>query len=107
MFKDIIILTVIMVFIVDLSGVIDSIKGLITINGRQIKHFKPFDCSLCMTFWSGLAYLLFTHSFDLWGVFAVCMMSFLTPVVKEVLQAVSEALKAIVRLSYKVIDKVD
>jgi len=57
----------IVVFIIDYSGVVDYIKRLIwrIINGNKIEYkwfqLKPFDCSLCMSFWTILIYCLFNH----------------------------------------------
>ena len=59
------------VFIVDISGAIDSLKsGLkwILTKGKMSSsdyRLKPIDCSLCMTFWSGLIYLWCVGSFTL------------------------------------------
>lgn len=55
------------VFIVDYSGVVLYIKKLIWrfLNGNKLPfqyyQIKPFDCSLCMSFWVLLIYCLFNH----------------------------------------------
>lgn len=82
---NLLILANIVVFIIDTSGFIQEMETLIW------KHFfpkyprnaisipKPFSCSLCSSFWMGLAYLLLTHfSIPLLGY--VCLLAFLTPV---------------------------
>ena len=62
-------ITAIVVFIVDISGAVDSLKsGLkwILTKGKMKNsdyQLKPLDCSLCMTFWSGIIYLLITNNF--------------------------------------------
>lgn len=62
-------LSVICCLIIDISGFLTSIKTFISKTGR-IYHIpflynidahnirlKPFDCSLCMSFWSGIVFL--------------------------------------------------
>lgn len=107
MYKDVLLITITVVCIVDLSGFVDSVKSCLTIAGRPVKHLKPFDCSLCMTFWSGVVYLLATNSLNLHGVAVVCVASLLASVVKDVIVLLLEGIKALIRLVYRLIDKVD
>lgn len=69
---DLILLTIIVCYIEDCSGFVQSVKRQFLRKVMKIKkpdastlHWPPFDCSLCMTFWSGLIYLLFTHNFTI------------------------------------------
>lgn len=84
-------LTVIIVFIIDLSGFIDSLKkGLsyLLTKGRIVKSdysLKPFDCSLCMTFWCGIIYFLIIGKFTLLNLLYISLCSFFTPVIKDIL----------------------
>lgn len=63
MILDLFLITIIICFIIDISGIIDTIKNIIwkwVFNGnREYREFrlKPLDCSLCMTFWIGLIYI--------------------------------------------------
>jgi len=84
-------IAVICVIIIDISGVIESIKSgikrLLT-NGRMSDpnySLKPIDCSFCMTAWSGLAYLLVTHSVSLWMLTYLLLICVMTPVIREVI----------------------
>lgn len=62
---NLILIQLILVFIIDVSGFVDSVKlfiskyltksSIITSNYQ----LKPFDCSLCMMHWIGLLYILF------------------------------------------------
>ena len=62
------IISIIWVLILDLSGfarTIDKLFYKIFYPKRPFRedaHFKPFDCSLCMTWWSSLIYLIVIHS---------------------------------------------
>lgn len=74
-------ISIIMVFIIDYSGFVDEISETIT----KILHSpfkihipKPFSCSLCMTFWTGLIYLFFNNGFSLINVSYLCLFSALT-----------------------------
>ena len=57
----------IVVFIVDLSGFTDSWRGALQrwLHIKALGPVKPFDCSLCMTWWTTLAYALITGNLSL------------------------------------------
>lgn len=95
-------ITVITVIVIDISGVVDSIKsGLKSwlTNGRMKDpnySLKPIDCSFCINFWSGLVYLLVTGTFSLWLVTWVLLLSVLTPVIKDTIILVRETFLKII-----------
>lgn len=49
-------------FLIDYSGIIDSFESFVQKHSTgSLKFFKvpkPFSCSLCMTFWTGLTLLV-------------------------------------------------
>lgn len=65
-YLELFLIALIAVFIVDISGVFESLKASI---GRflrvKIERLRPFDCSLCMVWWSGLLYLIVVGRFEL------------------------------------------
>lgn len=82
-------ISVICVIIIDLSGFTDSIKSgikkLVT-KGRMSDpnySLKPIDCSFCMTWWTGLCYILITHIFSLWMVTYLLLICVMTPVIRD------------------------
>lgn len=90
----------ILVFIVDMSGFIQEMENVIH------KHFfpkypreaisipKPFSCSLCLTFWTGLIYLIFTKiTIPLLGY--VCLLAYLTPVFAELQATIKDLIMKI------------
>lgn len=83
---ELICITVIVCFIVDVSGVIDNIKVAVFrfMYGSKAPYrdfsFKPFDCSLCMTFWSCNLYLLFVGKFTVFTLCLVCMLALFSEV---------------------------
>lgn len=82
---NLLILTNIIVFIIDNSGFIQEMETIIHRHffpkyPKESIHIpKPFSCSLCLSFWMGLIYLIFTHfTIPLFGY--VCLLALLTPI---------------------------
>ena len=88
---NLLLIQLILVFIIDLSGAMTSLKSLIskwlTKGAMQSSNYslKPLDCSLCMTWWVELIYLLIVHSFTLPFIAFTALLAFLTPVSKDAL----------------------
>lgn len=58
-YTDLLLLTLVVVWIVDLSGWTDTWLGWLSRwLGRSVRELKPFSCSLCMTWWTGIVYAL-------------------------------------------------
>lgn len=88
---DLLIIALILVFIIDLSGIITEMeKALQKKLKRKVIIRKPFSCSLCMVFWTGLVYLLITGSFTIPMIGYVSLLSFSTPVMKDTLFVLRE-----------------
>ena len=93
---DLFLIAVIVVIVIDLSGITlsikSSIKRLLT-RGRMSDpnySLKPIDCSFCMTFWTGLVWLLVTHSFSLWMLTYLLLLCVMTPVIGQVIILIRE-----------------
>ena len=101
MIVDLLLITLIIVFIIDLSGIIDSIETVLSkfLNGKA-RVPKPFSCSLCMTWWVGLIYLLCIHQFTLIWISIVALFAFLTPVFSAILVWLRETLIWVVDKAY-------
>lgn len=103
---DLLIMSCILVFAIDLSGFIQVISKKIwgwmypnvRYNGWIIP--KPFSCSLCSTFWLGLLYLLLTHNFTFLMVGYVALLAFLTPVIGSILITIKDFLITIINKIY-------
>lgn len=69
MIKDLLVICTIVVCIVDVSGFVFEIKERIRkwLGIRSEISIKPFDCSMCMTFWSGLVYLVVCSEINLYN----------------------------------------
>ena len=105
------ILTCIIVFIIDLSGFVDEmVKRLyykyIKVGDYHtlIPKLKPFTCSLCMSFWVGLIYLLITSQFTITMIGYVCLLAFLTPIIGDILVMLKDIINKVINLIYKLID---
>lgn len=94
---EVLVISAIISFIVDISGVIDSIKYAIwrwAFDGeREYKDFnlKPFDCSLCMTFWVGLIYIIIT-GFSIWLLLWVCFCALISNVLGDIMLMIKDLL---------------
>lgn len=92
-YTDILFLTLIVVFIVDLSGFTDSwLSAFSKWLGHPVYSFKPFTCSLCMSWWSGIVYLIVTGRFCLPLLAYVALFSFLSFPISELLIFIKETL---------------
>lgn len=96
MIIELILIQLIIVYIIDLSGVVDSIKLFISKHLTKNKivttnfSIKPFDCSLCSTWWIGLIYLLICHSFTIPYIALVALLSYLTPLSSSILLLIKD-----------------
>lgn len=104
-------LTCIIVFIIDLSGFVDEmVKRLyykyIKVGDYHtlIPKLKPLTCSLCLSFWAGIIYLLITSQFTILMIGYVCLLSFLTPIIGDILIMIKDVINKIINLIYKLID---
>ena len=90
---DLLFLTFVVVYIVDVSGWTDTWLGWLSRwLGHTVTSLKPFSCSLCMTWWSGILYLLITGRFCLPLLAYVAALSWLSFTLSEVLIFIQEIL---------------
>lgn len=76
---DLLMISVIICFIIDISGIIENIEWYLGkwLGGKVIIP-KPFSCSLCLTFWVGLIWLIVQGEVTLFNIMVVCLLSALT-----------------------------
>lgn len=106
---DILIISFIWTFIIDLTDIMDFIKRKIwkyAFGSRPYQPFsmKPFDCPLCLSWWSGILYLILTHSFSFPSLGFVALVSFLTTVEKDLLLLIRDILVKIISLIYSILE---
>ena len=93
-------IALIIVFIVDISGVVDHlinplVKHILKIPKSSRIEIPLISCSLCMTFWSGLIYIICMREFTLLNLFFVCVCAFLTTHIKDLFILVRDVLTII------------
>lgn len=58
------------------------------LSGGKIKKpldWKPFNCSVCMSFWTNLAYIIVINQFSIWMVLYILTLSWSTPIINSIL----------------------
>ena len=86
------------VFVIDCSGIIDEIEKAM----KKIHPFfhvpKPFSCSLCMTWWLSLIYLLAIGRFSFPYVAITALFAILTSQIRSIIQHIQGSIeRAIIR----------
>lgn len=91
-FVDILLVSLVVIYIVDLSGFTDSWRsGLSRLTGvKNLRQLKPFDCGKCMTWWVGLIYVLLNWGFSLPLITFVAVLSFLSVPIGQVMIFIRE-----------------
>ena len=83
---NILIISVICCCIVDISGFIEEFETILT-KGLSMKtraHIpKPFSCSLCLTHWLSVLYVIVIGEFSLMIYAIILLISIMTPVITE------------------------
>lgn len=99
---NLILIQIIICFIIDMSGIIPSIKTVISKYLTKDKittsnySFKPFDCSLCMMHWIGLLYILFQSTPFIPYYALVCFLSLTTSNTTNLLFTIKDKLNKII-----------
>ena len=82
MFIDLLLVAAVTIYIVDLSGFTDAWRSALARRMRipesNLRPIKPFDCSLCMTWWVCLIYGSVNWGFTLALVAYSALLSFLS-----------------------------
>lgn len=112
MFLKLLIITIVVVLLIDISGFISSIKSFISkkLTNNKIDtinfSFKPFDCSYCMSFWIGLIYVIVTNEFTFLNLLYVCLIPMFTDFIRQTLLLMKDLLNKLIEKIYELlIDK--
>ena len=103
-FINLLLIQFIIVCIIDISGFIQELEGMA---GKWLKikkaHIpKPFSCSYCSTWWTGLIYLMVTGNVTLYYVAILLMICSLTTVTMEVIYLIQDILIKILQIIRKI-----
>lgn len=104
---DMLMLTIAIVFVVDISGFTETWKGWL---GKWLRvkvgRVRPFDCGLCSTFWTLTIWLLCTGQFSLTYWAFACVLAALSAQVGQVISLLRYAVDTLLRLiNTKLLDK--
>lgn len=109
---NLLLLTVIVCFVIDISGIVNSIKRLylkkmfkLTNPDISVLTWKPFDCSLCMTWWTGIIYLLCVGEFTLVNFAFVAGLAALSSEISEFIRLIKDIISKIESLIQKLLQK--
>ena len=92
-------IALIVVFIEDYSGFIFEMESLLTKKLKSPIPFtipKPLSCSLCMSFYLNLIYIITAHEFTLINIALVCIISALTPEILKIIYFIKDTISTIV-----------
>ena len=95
---DLLLLATIVIYIVDLSGFTDSWRSLVAskLHIKSLRPLPPFDCSLCMVWWSCLIYALINGQFTLPVIAWSALLSFLSIPIGQIIISIREGLIALI-----------
>lgn len=102
---DLLLISLILVFIIDLSGVMPKLNKFVWSKlYPSIKYtnwqIPLISCSLCCNFWIGIIYLIIT-GFSLKMLAYVALLSFMTTIFKDILVLLKDILTKIIDVIYK------
>lgn len=95
---NLLLIQLIMVFVVDLSGFVTDIETKLAkwLKVKKVTIPKPLSCSLCLTWWSCLLYVIAVGEFNLRYIAYIALLSFLANTSMNILIMVKEILDKIV-----------
>lgn len=100
---NLLLLAFVVVYVVDLSGFTDSWRGILErmLHVKQLRQLKPFDCSLCMTFWTCNIYSLCSGFWNIGTLAYICLLSFLTQPMGALAYRMKETINKIINYGRK------
>ena len=102
-------ITIIWIVILDQLHFWDDFSTMISrwLSGGKIKkplEWKPFNCSVCMSFWTNLAYIIITNQFSILMVLYILTLSWGTPIINSILSFVINAVLKMINIISEKID---
>lgn len=106
------IIGILVTYIIDLSGVTTSLRKILWRLKNKYKPMpddydpKPFTCSLCMTFWTSLAYLIIMGKLSLLTFLFACANSYLTTTYYQMMMTGKMMVDKIFELIQRMINRI-
>lgn len=96
-YLNITLLAVVVVFVVDISGIVETLKeGIGKLLKIKVGRLRPFDCSLCMVWWSCLIYALCVGAFSIPMIAYISLLALLSLRIADTLRLISDIIGAVV-----------
>lgn len=93
---DLLLLACIVVYVVDLSGFTQTWLDVLShYKGRQVRSLRPFSCSLCMVWWTCLAYAAVMGWLTVGTVAYIALLSLLAEPIGQAVMLARDALLAL------------
>lgn len=82
------------IIIIDYTDIIHHIERFFekTLHIRKAELPKPFSCSMCMLFWSGLILLIMSGEFSLINLFLLLVLCFFNTTIYNVLYLIKDSI---------------
>lgn len=93
------------VCIIDVTGAVDDMLTPLVrkITGSRIGHIgKPFSCSMCMTFWTGVIYLLVAGAFTIPNLAYVLALAVMTQITYLLICMAKDLATKAIEVVYKI-----
>lgn len=88
---DFLMIAVICVCVIDETDFIESInQSLSKWLGVRASIKKPFNCSLCCTWWIGLVWMICNGGFSLMNIMILLLIAIATPLIKELIELIND-----------------
>lgn len=109
MLMELLLLALVITYCIDVSGFWNEFTSMVSgwlTNGKIHKpiELKPFSCPKCLTFWTGLVWIIATGAFSIPMLAYVCLLSYMTTVFAEVMYLTMDSIKSIINRFNKLIN---
>lgn len=92
-YVNLIALSAVIAYITEVSGIIDTLKyALGRWLGVTVSRLKPLDCSLCMTWWCGLIYIICVGECSVINIAFIALLSALAHNIAEGIMLISDSI---------------
>ena len=106
MVMSLIYILLIWVVIIDVLRFPEEIQPVLSkIIGFKIKLVKPFSCSTCMTWWTGLVWLIVWHQFTLPYIALLLLIASFAGVMYSIVLTAMDLAGSLIGLVQKLVDK--
>lgn len=115
MWLNILLITLILVIITDLSGIVEYFKSHLYFKLRGTYDYPPswdspiihlISCSFCQVWWVGLLYLIVIHQVTIPAIAYLLVMAYLTTTIRDLLVFFKEVLTKSIDKLFKLIKNV-